>query len=79
MFDNPLIAITNIVSAAILFTAATFTTYRVYRGSKSGFAYILLFFTFANSVTDTLYAYIYAFPNVFEIEGKAYIDHNFWE
>jgi hypothetical protein len=47
MIEIPVLANTNLSSSIILFTVASATTYKIYFGSKSSFAYTLLGFTFA--------------------------------
>jgi len=47
MIDVPVISYTNLSSSIILFIVASVTTFKIYFGSKSSFAYTLLGFTFA--------------------------------
>ena len=47
MIDVPVISYTNLSSSIILFIVASVTTFKIYFGSKSSFAYTLLCFTFA--------------------------------
>ncbi len=52
-----------LVAATILFPASTFTFKKIWRGSKSHFAYLLVAFTFAAALNNLTWFFMDMFPN----------------
>ncbi len=59
----PAFSFANLVEALILIPASTFTLNKLYQGSKSNFAYLIITFTLANGICRLAYFFLYLYPN----------------
>ena len=71
----PVLSFADLAEAVILFTASTLTLKKLYQGSKSNFAYLLVAFTLANAICRFGIFMFNKFPNetVEEPNGYAYL------
>ena len=60
---KPYLAFANLAEAVILLPAASMTLKKLYQGSKSSFAYLLIAITYACVVNSLTYFILYLFPN----------------
>jgi hypothetical protein len=65
----PVLNYTYLATGAIQTTAASYLFYKIYHGSKSGFAYTLIAFTMIDGVLKFVEFIIYAFPHPIYFKG----------
>ena len=73
----PTYSICNLVSGVVSLILGTFTLIKIYLGSKSTFAYTLMFFTILISLDRILLFLVYATPIEYFIDGYAIYFTNF--
>ncbi len=61
---------TCLVSGVVLLSASTFVIYRVSKGSKSTFAYVLMAFTFMDGMQSIAFVVINLCSHPITINGK---------
>ena len=66
--DYPLYFYAYLASGVILISAASYLFYKIYRGSKSRFAYILITFTMIDGVLNFATFFTYAFPHTVYVD-----------
>ncbi len=59
----PLYTYTYLASSLILIAAASYMFYKIYHGSKSGFAYTLIAFTMLDGAYNFANFLLYTFPH----------------
>jgi hypothetical protein len=57
----PALSYTSLASGVFMMTASAYVIYKVYKGSKSQFAYVLMAFTFLDGAVNfvTFFVYVY--------------------
>ncbi len=71
MINYPAFSFTCLADSVILFLASAITFYKLYRGSKSNFAYLLIGFTFANALSRlTIFIIFQISNNKVELNGE---------
>jgi hypothetical protein len=63
---------TYLVTGVILISASSYLFYKIYRGSKSRFAYILITFTMLDGVVDFSTFFINVYTHPIFIGGQVY-------
>ncbi len=59
---EPDLSYTYLVVGVVLLPASSYCIYKIYQGSKSGFAYILMAFTMLDGAQYVANFFIYTFP-----------------
>ena len=73
----PLYSICNLVAGTVSLILGTITMIKIYFGSKSTFAYILMLFTILIALDRILLFFIYAYPHEYIIDGNTDYVTNF--
>ena len=70
------VALSGLVSGVIMILAASLTTWKISKGSKNVFAYVLMCFTVLLGVANVGIAFSFAFTREVEIpDGNYYVDN----
>ncbi len=74
----PVISYTYLASGVLMMSASAYVIYKVYKGSKSQFAYVLMAFTFVDGAQNFAKFLIYVYRHPLLVGEKTYMFVNFF-
>ncbi len=74
----PVVSYTCLASGLIMMSTSAFVIYKVYKGSKSRFAYTFMAFSFLDGAQNFAFFFIYVFRHPVSVNNKTLHAENFY-